>query len=46
MNEEQKQVMDNIKNHFNIMKEKNEQKSMENIVACNVINLHLKKLKI
>ena len=43
MNEEQKQVMDNIKNHFNIMKEKNEQKSMENIVACNVINLHLKK---
>ena len=43
INEEQKQVMDNIKNHFNIMKEKNEQKSMENIVACNVINLHLKK---
>ena len=42
-NEEQKQIMDNIKYHYNIMKERHEQKSLENLVDCNVINLQLEK---
>ena len=40
---EQKQIMDEIKTHFNIIKEKQEQRSLENIVDCNVINLKLDK---
>ena len=40
---EQKQIMDEIKTHFNIIKEKQEQRSLENIVDCNVINLQLDK---
>ena len=39
--EEQKQVMDDIKSHFNLMKGRQEQKSRENLVDCNVINLQL-----
>ena len=35
--------MDEIKTHFNIIKEKQEQRSLENIVDCNVINLQLDK---
>ena len=35
--------MDEIKTHFNIIKEKQEQRSLENIVDCNVINLKLDK---
>ena len=42
-NEEQKQIMDDIKYHYNIMKERQEQKSLENLVDCNVINLQLEK---
>ena len=41
INEEQKQVMDDIKSHFNLMKGRQEQKSGENLVDCNVINLQL-----
>ena len=41
VNEEQKQVMDNIESHFNFMKGRQEQKSGENLVDCNVINLQL-----
>ena len=41
VNEEQKQVMDNIKSHFNFMKGRQEQKSGEKLVDCNVINLQL-----
>ena len=41
VNEEQKQVMDDIKSHFNFMKGRQEQKSGENLVDCNVINLQL-----
>ena len=40
---EQKQIMDEIKTHFNIIKEKQEQRSLENIVDCNVVNLQLDK---
>ena len=43
MTEEQKQVMNNIKSHFNLMKERQEKNSAENTVNCNVINLHLEK---
>ena len=42
-NEKQKQVMDYIKLHYNIMKEKQDQKSQENVVNCNIINLHLEQ---
>ena len=42
-NEEQKQIMDYIKHHYNIIKEKQEQKSQENVVNCNIINLQLNK---
>ena len=45
MNEEQKQVMDNIKSHFDIVKERQEKNYAENTVSCNVINLHLEKNK-
>ena len=41
INEEKKDVMDEIKSHFNFIKEKQEQKSAENLVDCNVINLQL-----
>ena len=43
MNEEQKQVMDVIKTYYNNMKERQEQKSLENLVDCNVVNLRLDK---
>ena len=42
-NEEQKQIMNYIKHHYNIIKEKQEQKSQENVVNCNIINLQLNK---
>ena len=41
MKEEQKGVMDEIKSHFNFIKERQDQKSSENLVDCNVINLQL-----
>lgn len=42
-NEEQKQIMNEIKTFYNQRKEKYEQKSQENIIDCNIINLHLDK---
>ena len=39
----QKKIMDEIKTFYNNKKEKSEQKSRENVVDCNVINLHLEK---
>ena len=44
-NEEQSQIMSQIKTYYNIKKEKNIQKSQENAVDCNVINLNLEKVK-
>ena len=35
--------MNKIKTFYNKKKEKNEQKSLENIVDCNIINLNLQK---
>ena len=42
-NEEQLEIMNKIKTFYNNKKEKNEQKSQENVVDCNVINLNLEK---
>ena len=42
-NEEQSEIMNKIKTFYNNKKEKNEQKSLENIVDCNIINLNLQK---
>lgn len=42
-NEEQNQIMNEIKTFYNQRKEKYEQKSQENIIDCNIINLHLDK---
>ena len=44
-NEEQSQIMNEIKTFYNNKKEKNEQKLYEKIVDCNVINLNLNKQK-
>ena len=42
-NKEQNKIMKEIRNFYNEKREKNEQKSQENPVACNIINLHLEK---
>ena len=42
-NEEQLQIMNKIKTFYNNKKEKSEQKSQENVIDCNVINLNLEK---
>ena len=42
-NEEQTQIMNEIKTYYNNKKEKNDQKLQEKIVDCNVINLNLNK---
>ena len=42
-NAEQIQIMNNIKAYYNNRKEIYEQKSLENIVDCNIINLNLDK---
>ena len=42
-NREQNRIMKEIKTFYNEKKEKNEQKSQENPVTCNIINLHLEK---
>ena len=39
--EEQKNIMNYIKIHYNNIKGKQEQKSQDNMVNCNIINLHL-----
>ena len=39
--EEQKNIMNYIKIHYNNIKVKQEQKSQDNMVNCNIINLHL-----
>ena len=44
-NEEQNQIMNQIKTFYNIKKEKYIQKSQENVVDCNIINLNLEKPK-
>ena len=42
-NEEQKQIMNEIKIYYNQKKERYEQQSQENAVDCNIINLYLEK---
>ena len=42
-NKEQTQIMNQIKTYYNNKKELNEQKSQENIVDCNIINLNFEK---
>ena len=42
-NKQQNKIMKEIKTFYNERKEKSEQKSQENIVNCNIINLHLEK---
>ena len=42
-NKEQNKIMKEIKTFYNDKKEKNEQKSQENVVSCNIINLNLEK---
>ena len=42
-NEEQKQIMNEIKTYYNQKKERYEQRSQKNVVDCNIINLNLEK---
>ena len=42
-NKEQNKIMKEIRTFYNEKREKNEQKSQENPVTCNIINLHLEK---
>lgn len=42
-NEEQKEIMKKINNCYYCKKDKHEQKSQENIVDCNIININFKK---
>ena len=42
-NEEQKQIMNEIKTYYNQKKERYEQQSQKNVVDCNIINLNLEK---